>query len=76
MTYNEHSKLAGVAICTGRVEAKKNDRRSKNWSAVAICTGRVEAKPTPGLSDAAKGRCNLHGACGGKAAPHQSILPL
>ena len=34
---------------------------------VAICTGRVEAKSLPVLLGSTKRRCNLHGACGGKA---------
>ena len=34
---------------------------------VAICTGRVEAKALSRRSIAAFSRCNLHGACGGKA---------
>ena len=35
---------AGVAICTGRVEAKGYHEIGGNDIHVAICTGRVEAK--------------------------------
>ena len=37
-------------------------------SAVAICTGRVEAKLSRRRLCVAVRRCNLHGACGGKAS--------
>ena len=40
-------------------------------SAVAICTERVEAKQQEHRSAAAHFRCNLHGACGGKAQPRR-----
>ena len=39
-------------------------------SAVAICTGRVEAKGQAHLRTCSSMRCNLHGACGGKAKRH------
>ena len=58
----------GVAICTERVEAKEIKETAITTSDVAICTERVEAKLLK-IHESAAGRerCNLHGACGGKA---------
>ena len=39
-----HDNHAGVAICTGRVEAKSHNHHHSLLINVAICTGRVEAK--------------------------------
>ena len=55
-----------VAICTGRVEAKRQARTGQLICHVAICTGRVEAKHLHKMLLHTVPRCNLHGACGGK----------
>ena len=63
-----HALTASVAICTERVEAKEIKETAITTSDVAICTERVEAKLLK-IHESAAGRerCNLHGACGGKA---------
>ena len=59
-----------VAICTERVEAKPTDYAHDAQSSVAICTERVEAKFRATDDKKLKYRCNLHGACGGKATDY------
>ena len=65
----------GVAICTGRVEAKVHDFDCfQHVCTVAICTGRVEAKRTAEKRTWHDTGCNLHGACGGKVENAQKEL--
>ena len=59
--------LKVVPICTGRVEAKRSHTHCFSPFGVPICTGRVEAKAVCVHQRQRAERCNLHGACGGKA---------
>ena len=62
----QYHMLTHVAICTERVEAKKATFQGDPEQEVAICTERVEAKLSISPIGSSTGRCNLHGACGGK----------
>ena len=65
-----------VAICTERVEAKRSKLLTDYSYMVAICTERVEAKAICWKTLSNCACCNLHGACGGKAALSWFFLPF
>ena len=77
---NHHHSLlisAQVAICTGRVEAKNLPHVGKNTvSELQSARGVWRQRPTQGTGAPSSPRCNLHGACGGKAqAGRQRRVP-